>query len=433
MDPSSPDVVDASAERSRINFSWLLRLRWGVLGGQALLTLWGAWVADLKLPVAPMLGLIALGALSNAAGEWRRRGAAPDFDRMIAGAMLFDALLLTGLLWLSGGPFNPFSTLYLVCVALGAVLMPPRRALAQLLVSLAAFASLFWLIRLPLPAGLSVPGHAELMQLHLEGMWVAFATAAGFIVYFVGRVRRALDLRERDLEAARDLHARQEKLAALGTLAAGAAHELSTPLGTVAVVAEEVRRALAAQGTSPEVLEDLQLLRGQVARCRTILEQMGARSGDLRGEGLVELPLGSCAEAALGELDEPGQQRLQVVDGGLRDARVKVGPRALQTAVVGLIRNALSASSGPVQLRLLDAPGRVGLEVSDRGAGMPPEVLRRAGEPFFTTKRPGEGMGLGLFLARATAERFGGALELTSVQGEGTTARLWIPRATGPA
>ncbi|HEY8208829.1 MAG TPA: ATP-binding protein [Myxococcaceae bacterium] len=429
MTSPQPLDADASAERNRINLGWLLRLRWGAFAGQAALTLWCAWSGAVKLPLGPMLGVLALGAASNAAGEWLKRRAASAFERLIAAAMLVDTGLLTALLYLSGGPFNPFSTLYLVNVALGTALLPTRWALGQALFSLMAFASLFWLARLPSPDGLMLPGHTELMEVHFGGMWVAFATATGFIVYFVGRARRALDQRERELEVARDLHARQEKLAALGTLAAGAAHELSTPLGTVAVVAEELRRTLAAQGASGELLEDLQLLRSQVARCRSILEQMGARFGEPSGEGLVEIELGACAEAARGQLDEGGQARLQIIEEGVEDARVRVAPRALQAAVLGLIRNALGASSGPVRLRLLGGPVRVGLEISDQGTGMAPDVLRRAGEPFFTTKRPGQGMGLGLFLARATAEQFGGTLELSSEEGVGTRARLWIPAA----
>src|SRR5690606_36216657 len=132
--------------------------------------------------------------------------------------------------------------------------------------------------------------HHEHMHTHLRGMWVALGVAAGFIVYFLMRVTRALAQREEELARARHLAARQEKLASLATLAAGAAHELSTPLSTIATVARELERHL--QDGSAEQREDVGLIRSQVERCRAILWQMSAEAGESAGEGLSRVTAG---------------------------------------------------------------------------------------------------------------------------------------------
>jgi two-component system, sensor histidine kinase RegB len=413
-------------EASRINLTWLVRLRWGAFVGQGLLVLAVDGSMGIALPTLPLLVIIGVGLATNGGLTLWQRGATQVGDAVLSGVMLLDALLLTALLYLSGGPFNPFSTLYLVNVALAAVLLPARWAWGLLMASLLAFGSLFLLYRLPAPGGLPLPSHAELMRLHIEGMWVAFALAAGFIVYFVQRVRRALAAREAELARARDLASRREKVTALATLAAGAAHELATPLSTIAVVAKEVEEALA-MGPQ-EVRADLQLVRAQVERCRLILQRMAAGAGEAPGEALVRVPVVDCVKAALEQVESAERVVVEVA----RDAEgcaVSAPRRALAGALAGLVRNALQASQAPMSVRIyvVRDDERCWVEVRDHGRGMTQEELHHAGEPFFTTKPPGAGMGLGLFLTRTLVEHLGGQLTLESASGAGTTARLELP------
>ncbi|RKH17621.1 sensor histidine kinase [Corallococcus sp. CA047B] len=427
--PASP-LPSEPSPRARINLMWLLRLRWGVLVGQAVLVAVAAWGLKLALPVTALVVLLAVEALTNAAVRAGLSRARPVAEAAIFGLMLWDTLVLTGLLALSGGTHNPFTTLYLVNVALGTVLLPARRTWAMLVFTLLAFGSLFVLQDVTLP-GLARPDHAELMRLHLSGMWVAFAVAAGFIVYFIQRVTRALAEREQELAQTRARHARQEKVASLATLAAGAAHELSTPLSTIAVVAKELERALAASSPSESVREDLRLIRQQVDRCRDVLVQMSADAGQTTGEPFHPIPLERLVEETLSELS--GRERVRVeLPEALKVYRVHGPPRALARVLRGLVKNALQATPGnrPVTLSARAQGPGARLEVRDEGQGMPDAVLARAGEPFFTTKAPGEGMGLGLFLARTLAEQLGGSLELRSKPGEGTTVGLSLPAAS---
>jgi len=422
--PRPSPIARVPAEAGRIKLQWLVRLHWAAILGQTIAILGVHHAGVVALPLGPLLGLVALEAVENV-GLWLRvRRGGPVTDGFLAGAMLFDALVLTALLHLSGGHFNPFSTLYLVNVALAAVLLPPRWSWIQLVFSVAAFAALFVLQDL---APLGVHDHEAMMQIHLQGMLVAFAIAAFFIVLIVQQVTRALARQEAELARARALAERREKLASLATLAAGAAHELATPLSSIAVAAKELGRALARCEGVPDAQADLDLVREQVSRCKDILQQMAARAGENAGEPLVAVPVERWLAAALDGF--PGGERVERAGDDAGASRVRGPPRGLERALRVLLQNALQASPGGdrVTLGASRRGSAVVVEVVDRGAGMAPEVLARAGEPFFTTKEPGKGSGLGLFLARALVEDLGGALELESTPGRGTTARIVLP------
>jgi two-component system sensor histidine kinase RegB len=420
----------APEERGRLNLSWLVQLHWWAILGQILIIGGAELWAEIGLPLVPLLAVIVLETLGNVAlGALVQRIRVTDL--VLATVMLLDAVVLTVMLDLTGGATNPFSTLYLVNVVLGAVLLPRRWSWALMLVSLGAFGSLF------LHEALTTPGHhvrmhmsqSEVLTHHLRGMWVSFAIAAFFIVYFVRRVAQALAERERELGEARAQVDRREKLASLATLAAGAAHELSTPLSTIAVVAKELQRALGSE-VSAEVRTDLQLVRDQVGRCREILDRMSANAGEAAGEPMAEVTLQAWVAAALEGF--PVRRQIDVEHDGVSPEETIVGPpRALADTLRGLLKNAVQASGPglPVTLRLGRAPGVITVTVVDRGRGMPAEVLARVGEPFFTTKVPGEGMGLGLFLTRTLVEQLGGELHIKSRPGSGTEARIELPAA----
>ncbi|HEU4382833.1 MAG TPA: ATP-binding protein [Anaeromyxobacteraceae bacterium] len=406
-----------------IKLSWLVRLHWVAIVGQTALVV-GVHVWVVPLPLLALLALVVLEAAVNLAlGAWLARAESVS-DAALAAVMLFDSLVLAAMLHLSGGHFNPFSTLFLVNVALAAILLPPRWSWAQLAFSLAAFGALFPLQEL---APFGVQEHEAMMTLHLQGMWVALALAAVLIVTIVQRVTRALSAREAELERARSLGERREKLASLATLAAGAAHELATPLGTIAVAAKELERSLQKSGATQAELEDLALIRSQVVRCRDILQQMAAQAGENAGEPLVPVPAAEWIASALDGL--PERERVEAPAGP--PCAVRGPPRGLARALKVLLHNALEASppDRPVQVTAVASGREVLVEVVDRGTGMAPEVLARAGEPFFSTKGPGAGSGLGLFLARALVEQLGGRLTLESAPGRGTTARIALPAA----
>jgi two-component system, sensor histidine kinase RegB len=405
---------------ARINFSWLIRLRFATIAGQAVTIAAVRFGMGLPIPLAPLAAIVALEAVSNLAGLALAHDRAPR-DGWLLAVMAFDVIALSGLLYFTGGPENPFSFLYLVLIAIAAITLRSAGTWALVLLSLASSAVLFARHR-PLPV---TGNHAEHMALHLRGMWVAFGVAAAFIVYFLLRMRA-------ELEASRSLAARQERLASLATLAAGAAHELATPLSTIAVVARELERQAATTGLDAA---DVRLMREEVERCRQILARMRIDAGDPSGERFARVSVRDVLDDCFGDPRPETPVELSVDD--MTAALSAALPRhAFTQALRGLVDNARQASpaGAPIAVRVVADDARRGVlfEIADRGPGIPAAVLPRVGEPFFTTKEAGRGMGLGVFLARAIAERAGGELSIASTPGAGTTARLWLPQLEQP-
>jgi len=216
-------------------------------------------------------------------------------------------------------------------------------------------------------------------------------------------------------------------LLGLTTLAAGAAHELATPLSTIKTVATELERALADHPELASLRDDARLVRTEVDRSRAVLERLSLRSGELRGEAATPTRLGDLANSVM-DLGEPLRARIDVrCASPEREARVP--RRAIEQLVSSLTRNGLDASgdSGRVELSLGVVEQALRIEVNDRGEGMSAETLARAGEPFFTTKPVGRGMGLGLFLARTLVTQLGGTLDIDSTLGKGTRVTVRLP------
>ncbi len=404
-----------------VSLPWLRWVRRAVWACQLALLLWASLGLRIHLQVVWIGALIVVGfGLDALAWWWQRRGVS---ENQLLALMLADAALHTGVFALSGGPFNPFTTLYLVNVVLAAVVLSRTRQWVQLIASLLGFASLF-LVDKVAPSTWELPNHQELMRLHLTGMWVAFVVAAGFIVYFVQRVLASLAARELQLAEARRQAGQHEKLAALTTLAAGAAHELATPLGTIAVASHEMLRALEKLSVPDSLRDDARLVREQVERCRLILQSMSARSGELAGEAITTFPVNDWLAEATRDLRQVERVVLPAAA-----SLVVTGPRAaLAQALRNLVKNALEASTGQVMLEAVERDGTLTLFVKDQGPGLDANLVSRLGEPFFTTKPVGKGMGLGVFLARTLAQQLGGALTFDSRPGAGTTVSFTLPQ-----
>jgi two-component system sensor histidine kinase RegB len=409
---------------ARINLRWIARLRWGAVAGQVITILVAGRFLKSPLPLAEMLAVCGALALVNAGLQvWLAREGRPT-DRACALHLLVDIGALTALLALSGGRENPFAVLYLVHITIGAVILPARWSMLVAASSVVAFSGLQLL-----PAHeLSVAGDAA--TLHLRGRFIAFVVAAAFISTFSVRMSQALRRRGEELERARHDAEAAERLAALGTLAAGTAHELNTPLGTIAILAGELAAQL--EGDRRSEAEEV---RRQVRRCKEIISNMLAPRGGAEAEEPKEFELAAVLEAALNRWQEgrPGPAPELAIDPGVQRARARLPVRAFEQAIANLLDNAAEATEGraarEVRVSLKRARDELSLEVSDNGVGVPEALLRRIGEPFFTTKEPGRGTGLGLYLARHVVEREGGELRVESWEGRGTRVTLIVPEA----
>ncbi len=393
---------------------WVAQLRWVALAAHVFLVVAISAATDLEVPIGPLLLLLAAGGASNLA---LLKGARSNHPRALIGvALAFDIGILTMGLHLSGGPMNPFSFLYVVPVALGAVVLSARSTALLCLLSIGGYGLLY----------ASTPHdnmhHHGSMQLHLEGMWVAMSASALLVAYFVVALQRKLHERESELEEARNRAARYDKLASLTTLAAGAAHELATPLSTIAVTSKELEIALEA---TPELATEARIIREETKRCRSILQRLSSRSGEQLGEANQRVEILALMTTALGRVSAPNRIEIrgpeQVLD---------IPVESITESITALFQNALDASDDAVEVSWSLNSGFVEIRVKDRGPGVPDDALERLFEPFYSTKDHPNRMGLGLFVARKVAEELGGTLVIKNEE-EGTVAtlRIVIPEA----
>jgi two-component system sensor histidine kinase RegB len=422
-DLPTPDLRPTGELAPSLALPWITKLRDGMLIGQVTLVLLTQYLFHIALPLKWISIPLALTAASNLLLHWHMYRFS---ERTALGLLLaFDTVCLTVLLALSGGAANPFSLLFLVEITLSAVVLSKAWTWALGALSILGFASLFWVhVRIP-----AFEGHHDSggFSVHLVGMWIAFAVGALLITVFIGKVSEALRRQEQEALQFQQRLAQHERLASIATLAAGAAHELGTPLATIAVASRELELSGNGSNGAANIADDARLIRSQIERCSEILRQMGGRSVEPAGEMPAMISLEELCAQAKSEL--PREQRDRVDTEVTQNVTTLLPKLAARQALSALVKNALE-SSAPGQHITLTArsePGKIRFSIQDTGCGMSAESLNHIAEPFYTTKGTGGGLGLGTFLARLFAERLNGSLAFESEVGIGTTAILELP------
>jgi two-component system sensor histidine kinase RegB len=423
-----------SESDQQVGLAWLLKLRWGAVGGQLAVLAFVRVVLELDLPYLALVGLTTFTALTNAA--LLIFPSRPAKDWRLPAVLVTDSIVLTVMLALSGGVTNPFTVFFLVHVALASLLLEPRLAWTLVVLTVVAFASLFFL-----PAQhMLLHHHGGAFSAHLVGMWVAYALAAAFVAQFVGKVSRAIRERDRRLSAIAGLATQNERLATLSSFSANAAHELGSPLATIGLAAKELAIAIRRGESKPSLEADADLVCREVARCREILADLSSRAG----ESVGEMPVHTTPCRVVEELARVMSPRLAphfhatFADEAASSCDIVAPVRTLTQMLHNLIRNAFEAQEeagvdSPVELRVVVGE-RLCFHVLDRGKGLPDQVRARFGEPFLTTKGDRGGLGLGIYLARAYAERTGGNLLFQDRAEGGSDVELCLTRnAVGSA
>jgi two-component system sensor histidine kinase RegB len=416
--PRGPSPETAAAE----NMRQLIQLRWIAVAGQTLTILLVHYGLRVPLPLVEMLGIVLVLALANLLGTIALpRHQVHSGEIMVA--LLLDMTALTLQLYFSGGATNPFISLYLLQVVLGAILLPAA-AVAVLVAATGLSYALLSVSYVPLalPDGLL----AESADLFAVGQWLGFVMVAGLLVLFITRISRNLLAREAYVADLRQHAAQEDGIVRMGLFASGAAHELGTPLGTLSVILADWRRMPAIVG-DPGLLAEVEEMQTEVQRCKAIVSDILHSAGQPRGEAMESRAAGPFVEAIAEAWQVSHSDVALDYDPDGAESAVIAVDAALRQAIWNLLDNAAEASPGAVQMTLTIEDTMLAIAVRDRGAGFSPEALALVGKLNQSTK--GAGHGVGLFLASNVARRLGGRLEARNRASGGAEVRLLLPRA----
>jgi two-component system sensor histidine kinase RegB len=397
----APPFEDGS--NLRLNQRRAVTLRWWLLVAITLAVLSAPALLDIALPRLPMCAVLALMAAFNGYVHWRARTDEPVGATELFGQLCVDLAALAILLYLSGGAANPLISFLLVPVAVAALSLPGRLTAAVALLAIALYSLLMWQF-LPLPVANAERG----ARLHLAGMWLTFVVSATMIAWFVARMTASIRERDSRLNAAREQALRDERVVALGALAAGAAHELGTPLATMAVLVGELELDA---GLDADARHDLALVREQIALCKGIISSMAARAGTLRPEQVQVQDARVWLEGVRARWHtlRPRATSRLTLEGAVGVPQI-VTEATLEQALVNVLNNAADVSDTEIDIRLDWDEARLRIVIKDGGPGFPSQVLRQAGSVPLSTRNGGAG--IGLLLAFSAIERLGGRIVL---------------------
>ena len=384
---------------------------------------------DLALPRLPLINILAMLALLNVLTWLRLKSGYGVSNTEIFTQMLLDIAGITALFYFTGGATNPFVWFFLLPLIIAATILSRLYTWLMAVLTVTCYTALLF-YNVPLPHG--GMHHDGGFQMHVFGMWMGFVMSAGFVAIIIVGMAHSLRERDRKLATAREQALQNERLVALGTLAAGAAHELGTPLGTMAILTAELEQDYAAS-THPDLRNKLGILSSQVKRCKEALSVISVSAGAGRAESGHPMPVGDFLNDVITEWrqQQPGASLDSRISSRPPDSML-IAERTLAQALINILNNAADASPSEVRLEATWSAAELTLEISDRGPGLGDALQNQLGKMPVSTKF--EGLGVGLYLAHASIERMGGTLSLRNRTHGGTRILITLPllTATGP-
>jgi two-component system sensor histidine kinase RegB len=398
-------------QRQDVRIDTLVRLRWLAVIGQTAAVLVVYYVLDFEFPLWPCLSIIALSAWLNIALVLRDSAARRLSAETVAWVLAFDIAELAALLYITGGLQNPFALMFLGPVLIAAMALPPRYTVALGGVAIVCATALAFLDHYPLPWMGEDP--LTLPNLYMLGLWLSIVLAIGFIGAYVWQIAAGARQLADALAATELALAHEQHLSQLDGLAAAAAHELATPLSTIAVVAKELERAL--EPGSPYA-DDVKLLREQSQRCRDILGKLTELSSST--EPFNRAPLSALIDEVVAPHRNFGIEIGIVLPLARKDEPVATRNPAILYGLGNLVENAVDFAKSHVEVSIRWTPKEVAVTIGDDGPGFSSEVMTRLGEPYLTSRGRKRldnedettGLGLGFFIAKTLLERLGATL-----------------------
>lgn len=398
--------------RGRARVRALTSLRWVAVAGQTVTVVVVAYGLGLPTPVAACFALIALSAWVNVLVSLTTSGQRLATDNEAAAHIAFDILQLSALLYLTGGILNPFSLLLIGPATLAAATLPLRQTVLLALLAIAACVFLA-VTALPLPSPHAEPYDPPLFN--RIGAILARVLGISFTAAYAWYAAQEARRMELALDTAHTVLAREQRLSALGALAAAAAHELGTPLATISIVAKEMVR-LTPEGP---LHDDAHLLISQAERCRDILRRLTRtpEAADSVHERMTLLQV--VQESIAPHANRPDVRVEAVVSGPHGETPPDIWRLAeVLHALTAFVENAVDFARSEILVTARFDPRHIAIEVRDDGPGFAPEVLLKLGEPYVTSRPGGDamrsghvGMGLGFFIAKTLLERTGATVD----------------------
>jgi two-component system sensor histidine kinase RegB len=401
-----------------INLAHVRLLRWLSVGAMYFMVVFAPMVQTVEVPVLPLLAVALTALFFNLFFVTRLHEATFSREYRLVLELVFDILAWSAFIYFSGGANNPLVSILLPFVAIGAAVLPERQAWGLGLLSLIAY-SLLWEFHWDL--AISDAQVAE--RMHLLGMWLTFAVSVGLSVWFITHMTSAVRRRDSELARAREEALQNEWIVSLGVLAAGTAHELSTPLSTLGTLVEEML------DTSEPVQisrDDLELMESQLAVCRRALIRLTRKSGYTRAEETA-----SCAADewlhSLGNAWQalhPNAEINMVLARELSSLQL-VPDLSLEQVLRNLVDNAIAVQTDRVELSACCSKKHLEIWIEDRGPGIQQETLKRIEQGLPHDSE--QGLGLGLALTKSAVERYGGRIEISSPECGGAQVKVLLP------
>ncbi len=370
-------------------------------------------ILDIPLEERPLWILVSILALINIATWIRIKLSTNIKECEFFCQLLIDIAALSGLLYFTGGATNPFAQLFILQVIIAAITLSP---LYTWIIAFLTAALYTFLMLKNVEVPYFMHHHmGEFFSMHVQGMWINFILLAGIISWFAVRMNITIKRQESILFEA-------EKIASIGTLAANSAHELGTPLATLSLLAESLQETT----TEPKKKEQLILLQKQVERCKQIISRITAAGGVIRAESGKVMQL----DIFLNELlvnwkkDNPAVNLITEFCDNKFIPKI-VAETGLTHAIINILDNAIDASPDYTKFKAFWTNKNITIKITDKGRGIPPKIKENFGEPVFTSKF--NGLGMGLFLSRSVIIRLGGTIDIQSKEGLGTTVIINIP------
>lgn len=409
----------------RDNMRQLVNLRWLAVLGQCTTILIVQFVMGVTLPIWPMLAVVGALVLLNLVSLWQVPRQATISNRALFASLLLDVAALTALLYQSGGATNPFISLYLLQVVLGAVLLEAWSSWVLVAVTSTAFV---FLVERHLPLTLPPRLGSGWIDLYVVGALICFGLIAVLLVAFVTRINRNLRAREIRLATMRQQAAEEDHIVRMGLLASGAAHELGTPLASLAVIINDWRQTQELMG-DPLLAEELEEMQIAITRCKAIVTGILASAGEARGENPSVTTVHTFLDGLVADWRlQHGADQL-AYDNRFGDDVAIVSDTALGQVIRNVLDNALEASRHPVALAVTRNAELLELEVRDHGPGFTADMLANFGQPYRSTKQR-QGGGLGLFLVVNAMRKLGGTVSAANSRAGGAVVTLKLSLTT---